>query len=766
MPDRDAYTKLGYEVDEGSISKAIQRVEAVRAALNKTRDDLPKLASEAKKSGDVLVEAYTKAQKSADNAARSIEKVTKASKQSLTLGSAENIAQRTGSALRGLGAGGAGDVVSGVADVLQLGSTLQEAAKGAGLLQAGAAQIAVAGPLAAGALVAMGLSIDHFNKSLDSGKKSLAQAVSSLDAYYKAIETGTQLSIQRSVQDLKRKQALEQQEYDAIKNARDNAFKSEQKNFGGDARARALTFVGDLTGAFAPVTDRTKELEKSLVTTAGQINGLESALKSTEVAANTAAQAEQKLADARLANIDAEIALELKIAAMRRSGATTKQYEDEAAATAATIRALRDRIPQLEKEAESNEAASVKLETMRKKIEDLTKDLQAFNDEAARTKAFDIIKNFFKGTGDAISKGLKPVTDAIAKSVQDVIDRDARLIDVQTKYNSAVIQLDEQTAEKRAGILEKYNDAIVDAAQKAVDDATKALDQLEQRQKEARLSLTRDNEKEAREAGDAELEIQIKTRRAERDDLVEHLRRVKEIRDGDKAAEQAALLDRNFLSLYKMRQAKAQELEQENTGYLERKQDRQQEAQDERNDDTMQRGIARRERLISYEQQLADAREAYRLDLDNARIAKNVALRMADEQRNTELRKLNEKYAAETALLESRYKADIKIANLYGAEYLKVKKAQEDAVLKQAKDTLRLLQGGGSTGYVSRSDAVRDRASAVAPRSGFAPAIAPSGSRSSTSVTRSEQSNTFYITSHDPQGVRQEVMSVLKQVIA
>lgn len=470
-----------------------------------------------------------------------------------------------------------------------------------------------------------------------------------------------------------------------------------------------------------------------------------------------------------------------------------KQRQDEAAADVKAAHA----------NAQVLDSIKSKLEDGAKKAEQAGKAVQKAIDEALadRAKADERVATLQQKFNDQ-------------SAAIEARDKEARLSAFQ-KYEDTVAGIEQKSLEARADLQTKYADQLVDIAQRAADDAAKALKGLQQKQADLRTGLGRDEEKAGRDAADKVLDIQIKSQREERTALEEHLQRVKEIRQGDYVQDQKDLLDRNFQAIYLRRLGQTQQIEQENTKFTADRRKREQTITDEVQDAQRQAQITRRERLIAFEQANADAKLAYQRERQAAEQARQIALRDAAISRNRELeqqriakqrelaaanqayqRELNDltaKLAREKVTLSNAYDAELKTAALYGKARVEAEKKTQQALLDQANVRLRALQGGssggasrpaghgvaefagggymeaGQIGMVNEPGSTRRESFNGVPLPGaglFIPSQAgyvnPNGEGVSKSVTNT---NTFYIQAHDTEGVKREVISVLRQVM-
>lgn len=427
MPDsREGYVKLGFEVDQASINQIkaandtlITSLERVGGAAVKTSETFDRLkqvsatigratdidtigkqfASLGKTIGDDTAALVQMRQvlKEIGASSSEVDKATRAFKE-MQAASADSFSgvgglRRTGGALRQLGLQGPGEAVGKLGDIQEvvkefgrLGDAMKTlpgllgnvATEGAALGGSLGAVAAVAGPLAL-AVGAVAIAYQKFGEGIDASKKALDEAVSSVKAYYTAIEKGTTESLQQQLDATKKRQKDEQEQLAVLEHARAVGFDEAQKQYG-DAIARLAFSVGEGRGAFKSVDDQIEALKKSTVETAGQISGLERALSSSAVAANDAAEAEKTLAAERLKAIEKEISAEQQTAQLKRGGTST-QVQDRIKALQDEADAINKNLPALEDEAKKSKEAAAELQKYKDRLAEISKQQKELNDD-------------------------------------------------------------------------------------------------------------------------------------------------------------------------------------------------------------------------------------------------------------------------------------------------------------------------------------------------------------------------------------------------
>jgi hypothetical protein len=378
MADRDSYVKTGVDVDDASFDRLINRYKAAIKTVGDMRSQLGSLDSTAKRTGDTQVNANKKVIDTLYEEFKAYEKVQLAQKKVAegaakirspapgaansgggiggAIGGVESLASRSGAALRGLGLGDAGGIVSSSADILQLANSLGQL-----------------GPIAAGAIAGIAIALPEFNRTLDASGKTLKSASERIDAYYNAVLRNTTDSTQAQIKALQdQKKAVDANLKDRLA-AESKAFASEQGGFGGDAAARLKFALAGLNEDFRTTTGRTQELKKESASLDAQLQGLNTALTSGVLAANDAAEAEKKLTEARVKGFQDQLAREKQF--------TDSITQEEKDAQVSTLQAQIDFNKKwLEKNAEriaGDENLAATFDKVEEETKKLTRDLEA-----------------------------------------------------------------------------------------------------------------------------------------------------------------------------------------------------------------------------------------------------------------------------------------------------------------------------------------------------------------------------------------------------
>lgn len=361
-------------------------------------------------------------------ATRTGQNLTKAASALSGAGRAGVTAGRAGEALNGLGLSGPGSALQGFGDLGKAASDLAKlkeefvstaTAFGSGVkdlpgvLGAAATQgSAVATALGAGGLtaalagvaaIALPLTIAvgaiaaafkvFIGDTIAKGDDDIKKALVSVDAYYAAIVTGDTEAIQSQIKRLELQKRISQQEYDLIAAQRDELGKS-------------LGAASDKDAGFNALNDRANALKKTLSDTTSQVDGLNRALKSTEVAAADAAKIAASNASLDLRRI--QIQANAATAALSQADQTSDALERTAAKNKAQLAIIQGEIDAIFKSPAGNTVAGEQA-------------IQRLADEQARLALE--TDNITKVTLPLVSRleDLKKATEDYAKASADLI---------------------------------------------------------------------------------------------------------------------------------------------------------------------------------------------------------------------------------------------------------------------------------------------------------------------------------------------------------
>lgn len=315
------------------------------------------------------------------------------------------------------------------------------------------------------------------------------------------------------------------------------------------------------------------------------------------------------------------------------------------------------------------------------------------------------VRGFFEGLSSAVGDAGQFI-DKIAKGISDTLKKELaaqeaqkrEIASIQQSYNDDLAKLETDALEKRADLAKSYNDKLVDLAQEAADGAAKALQNLLQEREQLATQLARDDATAQQQAQQDTLNTAIEFQREEERAARDHARNLRSIRDKAADSELKQIADRDFQSLFFSRRQTARELTAAGQTFLEERQERAIAANQAAQDRAAQFAFEREQRLAQYQQNIADAEKAYRIE--QAQITTNLAKQRqaANVAYQQSLTDLNIALTSQLKLRRDGYVAELQLASKSAEERLKLEQQIQNALVRQAQNTLAALGGGGTGG--------------------------------------------------------------------
>lgn len=783
--DDDGVTRLGIEYDQGSVSKAVQTADQIQRSLDKIGAAAERIGSSSDKMGRTLADAFKKSSQYAVEYQQSLSVLQKQLDDVDTSGTRlRNNAQsagslgieglrRTGGALSQLGLGAVGEPISRAGDIAQVGKEVAEFGGAiAGLSIPIGTIMGIALPATA---VIAGLAIVFGELQLAS-EAALKQE--KIDYEFRKTQLDEEQRI-RTEQRTRSKAANDAETADLQKQIDDtNNLKAElvrQRNaLPGYSAGLSTQDQGDpkvrqLNDQIQELTDKANALGHQLGIDVMQLDPV---IKKRE----EENRAVKEYADTVTRSIDAT-----KTAISATSKQVIEQIQqrkDEAQKLREAIEFFPESLQLTEKGAELYQQLNDQLANDNKQVETLTKNILPLVEAREREAA-----------------ALKKAEEAVKKQSDYITKQNQDIAQAYTKYEDDVKAIEDKALQKRADIEKQYADKQIEIARQAADAAKAALQKLEQARADLATNLGRDEEKSERAAAAKRMDIQISAQREEAKAYQDHQRELEQIRKDAQAREIGFLLDRNFLGLYQSRQQTSQNIDRANQRFVDDRQTRQQGTQQQLQDLQTSLARERQERLIAYQQQLADAQRAYQREIQQSQAKRIEELTIARQKRVEELNDLMATTRAEQNARRQKAIEEINMARLTSDARIKLLQAEQAAAIKAAYaltsgasgGSTAVASGGGSgagrgphqilrtSAYGNALNAgdwstVNDRFSGQREQYGGIPLPGGLGlffAMKPGNVTAGGGSgqNTFYITSHDPQGVRREVLGVLEKVM-
>lgn len=725
MTDRDNYQKVGVEVDEASFSQLNQRANDAASSLHQLTQVNQAIADSANQAGSRLQSAFQSVKSNIDKDVASLkdlrnelngaaDDVQEVSQKSGGGFGVEGL-RRTGGALNQLlPDSDIGPAIQRLGDVGQVVKEAGVAAEAANIsidattVAIGGLEVAT-GPLivvvgaAAAIIAAITIAQKDYNDQLKAGQELLNAALDAQTEYYTDVNKLTKQQAQQRIEDLKTDQRIQQQ----IANENKSAIIRQY-----DALAASIG------GKFQSDTQ--------------------------------AMTAEQKLKNAR-DQVGGDEGYKQLFAALDKANQSAGKFD------------------------QSITRVQQGLDAGAFKVDKLT---------SALGKAGELADTGAKAEAESFKKLNSEVQEA-QKAAQE---RAQKQVDIVKKLDDQITSIEESAAQSRLQSAQKLQDALIKAAQNAVDAADKALAQLEQKRDENLLSLNRDLDKIDRDGTAKRIEDEITEQRRERDNLQVHLEALQQIKNRDASRERDDLLNRNYRDLFSIKEQQNTDIQTENRKYIQRQDQERQALSDQLNDEKKAQTQQRAERIDAYKQANTDALRQYNIELGNARIAKDKAIDLAKQANRAEINDLNNATNQKIKIAQAGAKADIQIVNQTEQEKFKI--------FQNYLNRARELEGQSTAPAFNSPQAIsRDTGYA---EGGIDPAFMPIkvndkyggkqresvngmllprglgmfipmtnasiNSNAGGSSTPQVYNNTFNITTHDPAGVRQEVIGVMREV--
>lgn len=717
MADNERVEKivLRYQTDQGAIAAARLNIGKVRSAMEFVTHMAKQVDLASGKAGKSIREAFSsrtsatigqfnaELKKSVDQTIQLRDALVKAGKAKKELSAAQLADERFGaisrdvgvigdveSSLRGAGVSGLIPDLIGAAEALprlkvgvqNLPAQLDAAAEALGTNKLGLIGLVGA---AGGLTIALQLAQQQF-------EKTKAAALSDLDARKRAltlIQTGSQEEIKARIEALKAQREINK----TLADDAQNTLNGLRQGIANDPTIRLLLGPQLATGL--------TEVGAALNVGAGELG----AAKVNADAANTA-----------LNETNTELTL-LEQAAAAGAGAVNSQTE----ALEQMERAIQYVIDQRRFEMDAMQLSTDQIKSRQQSIKDemALLELEIAARQAQGENTDELIEKwaalgqqeaFLAGTATDMAKA-RALEAAALEYEKAQIDA---VIAAHKKYTGDVTDMETRALEQRAALADRYNEALVNAAETAADAAENAVQNLQQ----ARDDILRNAGADAAEAALAaqleRMDVLIEAGREEARAAREHARDMQRIRVESQRQEADLIASRDFAGLFRLRRDTGFQL-QDAQGNFQAEANERRIAIQERLDD-LARGYQQEadQRTRQTEQKLAEAQLAF--EREQAQIAANLqrAEAKARAGRDADLKALDSKIRSELHLKRQAYEAEIRLAAQ--ASDLRQQAYQREVENARRILTNALAQGSGGSathpgrqygGSVARGQTVR-----------------------------------------------------------
>lgn len=543
MPDEQRKLALSVEVNESRAKKARQRIDELikkftdldaavlkygeiarmaepgspmALAMRKQALDSIRGNTEAIKELEAAEKDLAVAQKGVNQETQktvSLNQQVRRSSQELI--QAKFAASRLGSAFTGLGLPEVGGAVSGAGNLASLAAQLPRltsAAQGApaaiaktasallGVEVSFGAVVAAAAPVLV-AFAAVSVAYKKFQNDLTAAKKALDSARDAQRLYFETIASGTTETIEQARQEAEQRRQIITQQLEAQRGAFEQLDATQRLLAGGNIRKGI------------------RELEAELAAATFEVNALDTALQSAEVAARDAAEAERQRAEELIQAVERASEIEQQRLDLIAEG-TSQQYEDRIQQIERERATIERQIAQLQQFDQENEVYTERIQELRLRLGELN------NEQDRLTDGTYALIRAREREAEAVEKA-KKIQEELAAFTEDVADIESKIADTREE---SLRKLTQQAAEAERGIEVNLGRANEKAARQLEDQIAKLT--REQGDKEAEVRT---------ESADKIIELEKKAAK-ERERILKNYNRAASnaIRDRDAAALTAA----------------------------------------------------------------------------------------------------------------------------------------------------------------------------------------------------------------------------------
>jgi hypothetical protein len=275
----------------------------------------------------------------------------------------------------------------------------------------------------------------------------------------------------------------------------------------------------------------------------------------------------------------------------------------------------------------------------------------------------------------------------------------ADLASAVQKADADELKIKEQSAQKKIDIENKYQNALIQAAERAVQAAQDALRRLGDEREKIQIDYGRGELDAVRKAQYDDLTAQIKGQEEQTKSYREHLDRLKDIQKQAQQQDAIDAIDRNFLAIFERKLTTRNAMEGENAGFGRSERERSIAEQQAADDATRQRAFDRQQRLITYQQANEDAKRQYNIQLRDNQIAQQRTIAQARQAKTQELNDLSVTTRQALSIRHQGLIAELQVITMGEPQKLKIQaKYYQRAIslLNSAMSSVDRHSGGSS----------------------------------------------------------------------
>lgn len=633
---REAFTLLRFQLIKREVSDAQRTLALLESGYEDLQEEVrdtdrvlaagsARLAQIARQNRSVVAPSYNELRASIEGAAEAQQQLNRnqqAAGGNRLFGISRGATQ-LGSLASGLGIGGAGQALRLVDDISDAAAALPELKKA----------IASIPPVAGVAGIALGALVLALNEVNRQAAELEAATRARLDAEAEVIrfeQAATTQMLQDRIKAAQTEIAIEQAVLEARRQAAQEAARAE--GFGGGFLEGLLGGIVNTAPVLRGVVEEFQETEQVLGRLQTELTGLLALQDSQVVALNDEAAARTQLLALQQANTDRQIQNEIRVLS--------------------TI-------------SQSSEALDQRIEAINREQEVLQDYLAAGNLSAELTTQLTNRMIDLSAEESLLAIRIRPIIAAREEEAAALAFQQQQLEEVSAaikSYNTDVARIEQKALEDRANAQDKFNKALVSAAEAAADAAENALQKLIDKRAELAQDFARgeiDVEKEQRQEA---LDRQIEAQRDEARALRDHQREIQDIIRESQREEEDLIANRDFAGLFRLRRDTGRRIEDANRAFNDERADRIEAYRQQQQDAVDQYTREREQRQAKYLQDLADAQVQYDRELVQVEVNRLKARLKAQQAYNEELRLLGEKLRADLNARRQAYDIEIQMA--------------------------------------------------------------------------------------------------------
>lgn len=515
------------------------------------------------------------------------------------------------------------------------------------------------GPVGIGlgaAVIGAGVIFSQVAGQIEEGNRRLERGIETILGFRRAVADGslsTEDARQR-LEELRREQEI----YAADLALLEGEYQRQREEIG----IYADLFGGELKESLATSREALEEVDR-------EIRLLTDALDENALAANDAAEAEERRAEVRERQL--------------RQGQADRDAQVE------NRRQVLLRLKDLTQEEarERIEALEAEREITREVIKDSRLSTEATNRYAAQLRNLTSEIGILEGALDSLPTGEGGFTE-----------QQENLISTTRDFNADIERLNEQRLMKLSELENKYADAQIAAAEKAEEAASKLLRDLQDELASLSRDLSTDLADAATEARRSALDAQINEQRQQRDALRDHLRTLRDIRQRDQEQERRLLAQGRAAEVFSLRRRRAEDIQAASRNFTDRQADIRQDLADTTQDLQRELQQQRADLLAKYEADRELALQQYQQERALQ------AQQFAEEQRRREQayqqqrRELVQASNEQLRLRQQQYNAEIAQLVGFGQARIQTEAQIQQALLAQAQATAAAIAGLSAAG--------------------------------------------------------------------